>query len=202
VRASSTIGELNFLLLASDERRLRRYLTDDLRLRPVAHHPEDSSDLPSQTQPREGTWEFVFWADFVGPIVRLGETPRSSVAKERVAERLDQEALGEDWSAAIDPARTPLIRFRRSNWNRNEHLNPGLLQASASPRAEQPRALLALHRRIQGWLMSEGDRLNPFDYCKASPIEPPHNLTPFWVWGRPDALAWVHEGGLVWPWSA
>jgi hypothetical protein len=102
---------------------------------------------------------------------------------------------------AIDVARSPVIRFYRSSWNRNGCLNPGLLQAAAAPVKEQPDELLRLRRQVERWLRTAGERLNPFDHCSKSPIAQPTNLNAFWTWARPHALAWVRGGGEVWPWN-
>lgn len=193
---------MNYLLLPDDEAPLRSYLTEELGLTPLGHSSHESSDLPRRAAPSSGRWEFVYWAEAIGPIRRLAETPEPPSATGRVMARLNHEALGESWPDAVDLARTPVIRFRRSSWNRNGHLNPGVLQASAAPVAEQPPLLLALRRRVARWIEQEGGRLNPFEHCVDPPVPQPRSLGPFWVWARPHALAWVNDGGSVWPWSA
>jgi hypothetical protein len=193
---------VNYLLLPEDEALLRAHLIGELGLIPVGHSAHESPDLPRQAAPAEGRWEFVYWAEAVGPIRRLGQSPRPPSAFDRVMDRVNRESLGDAWNDAVDLARTPVIRFRRSSWHRNGHLCPGALQASAAAVAEQPPGLLALRRRVARWIEAEGERLNPFEHCTDPPVPQPRSLGPYWVWARPRALAWVHDGGRVWPWSA
>jgi hypothetical protein len=102
----------------------------------------------------------------------------------------------------VDLARRPVVRFQRSNWNRNGCLNPGQLQGMAVRVKEHPPELLAKLRSVERWLKKRGERLNPFEHCSQSPIAAPSNLNVFWVWAQPAALTWVQQGGEVWPWSA
>jgi hypothetical protein len=193
---------VNYLLLPDDEAPLRSYLAEELGLTPLGHSSLESSHLPRHASPGVGRWEFVYWAESLGPIRRLAETPVPRSATGRVMDRLNRESLGAAWGDAVDLARTPVIRFRRASWNRNGHLNPGVLRASAAPATEQPPQLLSLRRRVARWIEQEGERLNPFEHCVDSPVPQPRSLGPFWVWARPHALDWVRDGGRVWPWSA
>jgi hypothetical protein len=202
---------VNYLLLRDDEGPLRRYLSDDLDLIPLANAAGPGTaaepgtpDLPSHAKPSLAgrPSEFVYWAKQVGSLRRLGEAPDPASAKEKVGRILNEQVFGDDWVKAIDVARSPVIRFYRSSWNQNGCLNPGLLQAAAAPIKEQPDELLRILRQVERWLRAEGERLNPFEHCSKSPIAPPANLNAFWVWARPHALAWVRGGGEVWPWNA
>lgn len=193
---------MNYLLLPADEASLRAYLTGELGLTPVGHSPQESPELPRQAAPEAGRWEFVYWVEAIGPIRRLGDSSPPPSPSGRVTDRINQDALGDAWTDAVDLARTPVIRFRRSSWHRSGHLCPGALQASAAPVAEQPSELLSLRRRVARWVEAEGERLNPFEHCTDPPVPQPRDLGPFWVWARPQALAWVDDGGRVWPWSA
>jgi hypothetical protein len=71
------------------------------------------------------------------------------------------------------------------------------------PSKNQPPDLMALRRKAERWLKSDGARLNPFDHCTKAQ-QPPKlkTLNMFWVWGRPAALRWIEGGGEVWPWNA
>lgn len=155
LRVRSDGRVLKFLLLPADEDQLRLHLTNDLELVPLADAAEPGTpDLPSHSaRGRPGPpSEFVYWAKEVGPLQHLGDAPGPTNPKEKVARILNQQDLGDDWVSAIDVARSPVIRFYRSSWNRNGCLNPGLLQAAAAPVKEQPGELLRLRRQVERWL--------------------------------------------------
>jgi hypothetical protein len=194
---------VNWLLLPEDERQLSRFMTEGLGLKLISRHLDHDESLPGPPQPfRDEYIDMLFWAPEVGPIRRLGDAPEPIDPIDSVLLRLNRERNPGDWRNLVDSNRSPLIRFHRSNWNRNGCLNPGLLQGMSIPVKDQPPDLMALKRKVERWLKSEGDRLNPFEHCTKTTQTAPKNLNPFWVWARPGALSWVEDGGEVWPWNA
>jgi hypothetical protein len=205
---------VNWLLLPDDERVLLAFIIDEiggvLLDGEVTEHGEPrvvsdplhalSDSLPSRDS-HEPTG-YTFWIRDLGEIRTMADAPRTSDAREMVFRQLNADKFPDRWRDLVDLSRSPVLRVHRSNWNRNGCLNPGLLQAAATTVKEQPPELLARLRKTDRWLRREGERLNPFDYCSQSPMAAPRNMNPFWVWARPHALAWVQNGGEVWPWNA
>lgn len=189
---------VNWLLLPDDEDELVAYVSGELGLVLVGEG-WDRDGLPRQfgTQPSEVVW----WASDIGPIQRMGDAPPPKDAKDAVLVRLNQEADPERWKDLLDARRTPVIRFHRSNWNRNGCLNPGLLQAMSIPLKEQPKELIRLLRQTERWLKSDGEKVNPFRHTIRTPVPEPERLGALTAWARPHALAWIRDGGKVWPWN-
>ena len=196
------LGDVNWLLLPYDEQRLTWFMTEELGLTlltPLA----DGESLPGPPKRSQEQYvDMVFWASELGPLRRLGDAPQPTDPVDSVWFTLNRERNPSNWQNLVDSGRTPLIRFRRSNWNLNGCLNPGLLQGMSLPIKDQPPNLMALRRKAERWLKSEGERLNPFEHCTKVTQPAPKNLNPFWVWARPEALRWVEAGGEVWPWNA
>ncbi len=115
--------------------------------------------------------------------------------------RLNREANPEGWRDDLDTSRTPIIQFHRSSWNENGCLNPGRLGAMSTLVKDHPAALLEVHRRIERWLTSDGEKVNPFRHTIETPVPEPARLGALTAWARPHALAWILDGGKVWPWN-
>lgn len=206
---------MNWLLLPEDELDLALHLTDALGLRLVSAIPTGEIEgAPRDLQmelphdlPTDGIYgvprEFVFWRPSSGPIRLLGDRPddQNDDVRNRVALRITKEA-SLDWRQFLDLQRTPIIRFHRCVWRGGDTLMPGLLQGMDLKVGEHPPEIIRLLRSISLWLKREGERLNPFDHCSTLPVPPPRNQSPFAVWARPAALAWVRAGGDIWPWTA
>lgn len=195
---------MNWLLLPNDEQPLVEFLTGDLGLEMFGAPLGEDERLPGPPDPdRQERKNLVFWASSVGPIKRLGDAPKPTDPVEAVLLQRNREVNPDGWRDLVDLARTPVIRFGRSNWNRNGCLNPGLLEGMTIPIKNQPPDLLALRRKAERWLKSDGAQVNPFEHCtKAQKPPKVKTLNAFWVWARPAALRWIEGGGEVWPWNA
>jgi hypothetical protein len=191
---------VNWLLLPADEVEFVTFMTEELGLDRIVGHDAENGSLPVRfgNEPKEIVW----WAPDLGPIERMGDAPAPTDEKEVVLLRLNREADPETWAQRIDSRRTPIIRFHRANWNQNGCLNPGLLQGMSVPVKEQPPELLRLLRSAEKWLQREGEKINPFRHTIATPVPEPERLGALTAWARPHALAWITDGGKVWPWNA
>ena len=190
---------MNWLLLPDDEAPLVDFITHDLSLELVAGHDWERDGLPRRNGPQPS--EIVWWASAVGPICRLGDAPEPTDPNDVVAMRLNREANPEGWRDDLDTSGTLVIRFHRSSWNENGCLNPGRLQAMSILVKDHPAALLDLHRQIGRWLKSDGKKVNPFRHTIETPVPEPKRLGALTAWARPHALAWIRNGGKVWPWN-
>ena len=203
---------MGYLLLPPDEREFVSYICGDLGLKlligdlapggvakiasnPVAVLPESILDAAGPSVHR-----FVFWCADVGPIQTLGTAvPNNPV--DRVLIELNRQGTPE-WHDLVDYNRSPVLRWERCHWQSEDRLASGQLAAMSIPRRLQPPELLVRFKRATRWLRTGAERLNPFEHCSDTPVSQPANLGPFWVWARPNALAWVRRGGEVWPWNA
>jgi hypothetical protein len=205
---------VNWLLLPTDELELATHLTRALGLRLVSPTPtgwavKASDDPPDELPPELPIFgalavpmDFVFWIPSAGPIrfLRDRATDEGDDARSRVALRLTQDADA-GWRDLIDLQRTPVIRYRRCLWRDEKTLIPGVLQGMDLKVREHPPSVLRTLRMVDKWLKRDGERLNPFEHCRNLPATQPRNLAVFWVWARPAALAWVRNGGEIWPWT-
>lgn len=213
---------MSFLLLPEDERELVAYLVETRGLRLLVgdvlqrdvsgrRRPRVSVDalaaiprvLPGPPAPGDTeVRQFLFWPPDVGGLVALGDPGRGQDPRSRVGIALSMQGNVQRWRDVVDQDRSPLIRWRRCYWRTNGHLTPGLLQGMAEVTRLWPSELLRLHSSIDRWLRKGSSRLDPFDYCDNPPVAPPANRSRFVVWARPEAMAWVREGGRIWPWTA
>lgn len=190
--------EVNWLLLPDDEALLVEYMSQELGLVQISGEGWNRDGLPGAHG--EQPWEIVWWARDLGPILRMGDAPPPTDAHDRVLMHLNQEADPEGWRNLLDTRATPIITFHRSNWNENACLNPGRLGAMSIPVKQQPKELIRLLRRIERWLEADGEKVNPFRHTINTPVAEPERLGALTAWARPHALAWIREGGKVWPW--
>lgn len=209
---------MSHLLTPTDEIKLVRYLCDDLGLAlllsdltergepriasdPVAALPRE---LPGRAKPSvEASTATVltFWCVQLGPVRTMASAGPPTQATDHVGRLLAKESAKERYEELIDFSRTPIVRWKRCVTDAPERILPGSLQAMNCKVKETPEPVLGLHRRVEGWLRSSGERLNPFEHCDEVRDRAPQNLVPFWVWAQPDALRWVRDGWEVWPWT-
>ena len=137
--------------------------------------------------------EFVFWRSDWGVNRYPGdESPKGRVAQAMSARAAEQAGLhGGD---LMDRARTPVLVYRRSGWMKDGTLHPGALSGMARVAAEQPAELRSLIRASERRLMKSGERLESrhFSHTEYQPK----------VFALPSAMAWINQGGLVYPWDA
>ena len=176
-----------FLLLPDDEVALVAYLLETESLTRLAHDdlaygppavgaPATPLPLPERSR-HDVPARLTFWASQLGELRASADAP-----------------------GFIDHERSPILSWHRTRWHATGALCPGRLKAQARPRKDQPKALLALHERVERWMKREGTRLNPFDHAPdGAGVERPDNEKPFAVWAHPHAGRWVREGGTVWP---
>lgn len=189
---------MNWFLMPGDEAELVSFV-NSLGLVPLSMFDSDDDALPTPFGSESS--EFVWWAPWIGPIERLGDAPPTADPRDRVMRQINQDVDPDGWTDAIDVGRTPVLRFRRANWNANGCLNPGLLQGMSIRVKDHPPELLALRRRTERWLKSDGEGINPFQHTIETPVREPERLGALAAWARPRALDWIHNGGKVWPWS-
>lgn len=205
-----------FLLLPEDELVLVAHLLDGEGLKLLASIDlgdgpctvdglTDPLPLPAPRQPNiepSEPLELTFWAHQLGSLRPWSDAPAPTSVSERVHRMVNQQSVA-DFGSAVDEERSPVLRWRRTNWHSSGALCPGLLQAQARPAKQQPQELMKLHARVTRWMKREGHQLDPFEHApEALPVDPPRNTKPFRVWAHRHAAEWVRCGGRVWPWNA
>ena len=201
---------MSFLLMPADERPFFAFLTEELGLLHLPTETASTTETAGSDHPcvavctefKVSPEEVVFWAAALGPIRTFASSPEPTDPRDRVALRLTREAAGDAFPNVIDPARTPLLRWRRPYLRSRTCLVPAVLQASAIQVSRAPHELRLLHARAGRWLKRRGTRINPFEHCRHAPVSAPRNLNPFWVWVHEYAKSWLDGGGEVWPWTA
>jgi hypothetical protein len=204
---------LRYLLHPTEERELIRHLTEEVGLVLLSPQATDpmaliSDDFPWHTylEPRDvHDAEIVFWASSIGPVRRLGDAPVPNDAAESVALKLNQDASSE-WRTLVDLARTPVISWRRPAWYRKDRrcLVPGRLGSMSTRIGVYPPALRTLFASLERWLKKRGTVVNAFDHLDLSllSVPPPQNRRLFAVAVWPQGMAWLANGGQLWPWDS
>lgn len=159
------------------------------------------TQLPNLHGPTAVPRVFVFWCEELGPIRTLGEAPPPADPVDKVARLMTVRQTGR-WADLVDLSRTPVIRWRRSQWHEQNRVTPSALQAMALKLRDQPPELTRLHGRINRALQKEGRRINPFEHCSDLPHGRPANENWAVAWALPAAATWIGSGGEVWPWDA
>ena len=198
---------MRFVLLPDDEAQLvEAVVSEGLRLLAndvlVDGQPQIVADpiqaLPDALPgpPRDGDRNvlyFVFWRPEWG----VNTFPADDSPNGRVAQLLsveEAERTGLDARDLMDWARTPVLVFRRCGWMGDGTLHPGALGGMARVTREQPAELATLIRASERRLMRAGMRLQSrhFSHTEHQPR----------TFALPSAMAWINEGGLVYPWDA
>jgi hypothetical protein len=142
-------------------------------------------------------WEYLLWANSLGPIRTLEDAPAARDAVERVALQLNREAT-QRWRDLIDLTRTPVIGLRRTAWHHREDcLITGALTTTRVRVRDLPWEVAALHSRVERYLKRHSQRLDPFETCQAyrGPRLNPRQTRGWWMWALPQAQAWLAAGG-------
>lgn len=210
---------MSFLLFLKEEYRLVDYLINEVGLNLLVNDLTNggiprivkdwrnaiATTFPGPIKPLQSTGplEYIFWADFIGPVKTLGERKKSFDFADQIEIKISQDIAGEKWKDIIDLSQTPVIRWRRSYWRNEDHtlITPGLLQSMATRIEFYPKALMRIYNHVFNWLKKGGEKINPFEYFDRSSVSEPRNLNVFWVWAWPEAMQWLKKGGQVYPWT-
>lgn len=204
---------MSYLLIPEDEKDLVTYLVNGLGLKLLLsdvapnREPRVAQD-PLSAVPTELGKQYdatpshlIFWCSQLGPIRTLVDAPVTSDPRTQVARQLTQQSAGDEYEDVIDLSRTPVLRWRRCCWHAPNRLKPALLQGMELKVRQTPKDLLKLYAKVERWLKSRGEKLNPFEHCTELPGAQPRNLNTFWVWVHPHALESVRRGLEIWPWT-
>ena len=201
---------MRYLLFPEEERALISYFRGELGLRflasdggatadadPVERIGDEFPELMSRTER-----EYYFWCPEIGPVKRLGDS-RPRDIKEAVCLQVNRQSYPDNWQNLIDLSRTPIVSWRRPVWYRASRncLVAGRLGSLTAKLKEYPPELGRLYKRVERWLRKPATKINPFRHCSNTPVPEPKNLSPFWVAAWPLGMAWVDQGGELWPWD-
>jgi hypothetical protein len=146
---------------------------------------------------RHQVWEYLLWAESLGPIRTLTYAPAAQDARDRVALQLNREAT-EQWRDLIDLARTPVVGLRRTHWHHREDcLIAGALTTMHVRVRDLPREVASLHSRVERHLKRHSQHLDPFETCQVhrGPRLDSRQTRGWRMWAMPHAQAWLANGG-------